>query len=219
MYNTTYLQHHGVLGMKWGVRRYQNADGTLTAAGRRKYERRDGIVKDFAGDVSDVYGTAGNVARGIGKSTHTKIGTKLGADVGALADVNANMARQIANERGVRRTLGNLYGSGATKAMAEAAQKSADIKSKNAYTKLGGRWAEQRSHNYGHLAKSASNIHSSVTTPQWVARSFKETFTMPYERLSGRTTTMGREYANYLFTGGLYGLAADVAYLSKKKKK
>lgn len=28
------LEHHGVKGMKWGVRRYQNADGTLTAAGK-----------------------------------------------------------------------------------------------------------------------------------------------------------------------------------------
>lgn len=30
------LQHHGVLGQKWGVRRFQNADGSLTAAGKQK---------------------------------------------------------------------------------------------------------------------------------------------------------------------------------------
>lgn len=36
-YDQTYLAHHGIRGMKWGIRRFQNADGTLTDAGKRKY--------------------------------------------------------------------------------------------------------------------------------------------------------------------------------------
>ena len=32
------LYHHGIKGQKWGVRRYQNEDGTLTDAGKAKYE-------------------------------------------------------------------------------------------------------------------------------------------------------------------------------------
>lgn len=32
-----YLTHHGVKGMKWGVRRYRNEDGTLTEAGKKRY--------------------------------------------------------------------------------------------------------------------------------------------------------------------------------------
>ena len=35
------LQHHGILGMHWGVRRYQNPDGSLTAEGQRRREQRD----------------------------------------------------------------------------------------------------------------------------------------------------------------------------------
>ena len=35
-----YLQHWGVKGMKWGVRRYQNKDGTLTAAGKKRYQKK-----------------------------------------------------------------------------------------------------------------------------------------------------------------------------------
>ena len=33
----SYIAHHGIIGMKWGVRRYQNKDGTLTNAGKTRY--------------------------------------------------------------------------------------------------------------------------------------------------------------------------------------
>jgi hypothetical protein len=36
---SNYLVHHGIKGQKWGIRRYQNKDGTLTDKGKARYER------------------------------------------------------------------------------------------------------------------------------------------------------------------------------------
>lgn len=39
-YEDHYLAHHGILGQKWGIRRYQNPDGSLTDAGYKRYGKK-----------------------------------------------------------------------------------------------------------------------------------------------------------------------------------
>ena len=63
------LYHHGVKGQQWGVRRYQNSDGSLTEEGRRRYGRNGGIMS---------INTKERLKQG------AKIGVKVGAGVGAL---------------------------------------------------------------------------------------------------------------------------------------
>ena len=46
------IEHHGILGQKWGVRRYQNKDGSLTTAGKQRVKQQKDNPKKV-GDMSD----------------------------------------------------------------------------------------------------------------------------------------------------------------------
>lgn len=56
---TDSLMHHGIKGMHWGVRRFQNSDGSLTNAGRKRYSVKDYFntakekVKNIIADEGD----------------------------------------------------------------------------------------------------------------------------------------------------------------------
>lgn len=42
-----YLEHHGVKGQRWGVRRYQNVDGSLTDKGRQRYSKEISLKEAY----------------------------------------------------------------------------------------------------------------------------------------------------------------------------
>lgn len=52
-----YLAHHGIKGQKWGVRRFENEDGTLTPAGKQRYavDSNDRNLKDRVNKASTDY--------------------------------------------------------------------------------------------------------------------------------------------------------------------
>lgn len=88
--NENYLAHYGVKGQKWGVRRYQNEDGTLTPEGRRKYNQLPiGARQD--------YRRYGSIIEGI-RSTNEKLKKKY-----ALNPGNQRLKRAIEqNEKDIQ---------------------------------------------------------------------------------------------------------------------
>lgn len=56
-----HLEHYGVLGMKWGVRRYQNDDGSLTDAGKKRYEKTGDSQYKYRSSATKNYATSAKI--------------------------------------------------------------------------------------------------------------------------------------------------------------
>ena len=74
---STSLCHHGVKGQKWGIRRYQNRDGTWTDAGKKRYGDSDGGPPGSSNKASGA--TKKKVAIGVATGAAIVAGTVLTA--------------------------------------------------------------------------------------------------------------------------------------------
>lgn len=185
-YPSSYLEHHGIKGQKWGRRRFQNQDGSLTNQGRQRY----GVIERAKIRMK------GNFANTVQVMNNTRRAKGLGNKISALAGYD----RMRTNNR-VRATT--------QKHLADASR-----------TRLGKAIHNQRSANAEHMVKYAEAMRRKSTGEKIVENTIfaKNALKMPYTRLSGRTTTVGKQVVDNLLTGGTYGLIQDVEYMHNKKQ-
>lgn len=63
--NRFYLAHHGIKGMKWGVRRFRNEDGSLTAAGKNRYRDDEGDLTSEGKQINQTYSERNRLLSGV----------------------------------------------------------------------------------------------------------------------------------------------------------
>lgn len=140
-----YLAHHGIKGQKWGVRRYQNPDGSLTDAGRRKAAK-------------DAYRSVKRDIRKSNAAASKEYRRKLGDDVYYGRISSGESYRRSSNESTLR------YQQGKSKRLAAKAKMNSELSdlSKNKFSKgfrdFKSAYESNRSEHYSERAKQTNKM-------------------------------------------------------------
>ena len=82
--NADELKHYGIKGMKWGVRRFQNADGSLTADGRKRHGSED--IRNVKKQVDNGKNVVDCVKRSKAKAAEKQTEKKIKNDLSQMSD-------------------------------------------------------------------------------------------------------------------------------------
>ena len=89
------IKHHGIKGQKWGVRRYQNEDGSLTAKGKQRYGTKENFEKQYPEDKKKTLGKVSSTIK------------KTGGAVDKLKNVNDKQIQKT-NEARIKKDVSQM---------------------------------------------------------------------------------------------------------------
>lgn len=181
-YNDQTLSHHGIKGQKWGVRRFQKKDGSLTSAGKSRY-----------GDAAD---KVSKTVKNLDAAGQTKVGDGLyskSSHKGQLSD-GYQRHKKPAPVMGGPNDPDN-HGLGDTTKRAANRQQ---MKARN----------QDQARNLAKYAVERANARKSIENPvKRATQMVKDSYNMPCLSMTGKYSKYGKEVAK----GALIGWAASVA--------
>lgn len=92
------IKHHGIKGQKWGVRRYQNEDGSLTAKGKQRYGTKENFEKQYPEDVKRNVKTTKKAVGAAEKAATAKQQNRERAKEEKKREIKADREQQIREE-------------------------------------------------------------------------------------------------------------------------
>lgn len=186
------LMHHGIKGQTWGVRRYQNEDGTWTAAGKKRYGddgSTGGNRGSFGGRANSAANTK-NTPEAKARSEKLKTAAKIGAAVAGTALV-AYGAYKLNNLATESLKAGDRY-------LAKQKQTMADMALKNYFDQM--------------------EIANKVKGPGAITNRTPIETTKKYQRMVETASQAGQRYNDYRKEASAALARADSGKYSAKEK-
>lgn len=113
--NETWIAHHGILGQKWGIRRFENKDGSLTEAGKKRYSKSNDQKKERFKNSIGIGGVFAGAS--LLKSAVSIALAKKGVEFASDGEFTVNPMKQIPKalvKAGKAFVLGKIIGYGVT---------------------------------------------------------------------------------------------------------
>lgn len=195
------LYHHGIKGMHWGIRRFQNQDGSLTSAGQSRYDRQ--ISKLNA--RGDKYLEKSKAAKSNFRAVNN-------ARKAGNAYARADYKQRVHNAQGFKAKVSEMFGHRGQQHALQSAEKTYKLMA-NASKKDN---STIRYDSGAFNSRQIANYHKNIANAHTAGQKFVNTYAtlpgMTLKTTSGRTTTLGKEFVVSALTMGYGSLASDALY-------